>query len=95
MFLTDILFNSAHLRFSLAQKKAVLKWAADLGAPDVPKLHAIEALQRNVSETVGTPTSEKTSRRENIYYINEIGAAIAKVSLLIHFCSINLFKINK
>jgi hypothetical protein len=79
MFLTDVLFNSPHLRFSEAQKRAVLRWGKDLGAQDVPKLHALDSFQKKMMENMGKPTSRKSSCRGNIYYINDIGDAIAKV----------------
>jgi len=79
MFLTDILFNSPHLRFSLAQKNAVLRWAKDLGASNVPNLGSLETVQSKLSVLIGVPTTEKISRGGNLFYVNEIGAGIAKV----------------
>lgn len=78
MFLTDILFNSPRLRFSEAQKRAVLKWGKDLGAQDVPTLYALEKMQKELTESFGDPTSEKRTHKGSIFYINEIGAAISK-----------------
>jgi hypothetical protein len=89
MFLTDLLFNLPHLHFSLSQKKAVLKWATDLGAQDVPKLHALEALQKKLSETIGTPTVEKVSPCRNVFFLNEVGAAISKAIFhYIYICAL-------
>jgi len=81
MFLTDVLFNSSHLRFSIEQKKAVLKWVSDLGACEVPTLHAIDTVQKSLCETLGNPSKEKVSRRGNVYFINDIGTAIVKVHI--------------
>ena len=67
------------MRFSVAQKSTVLKWAKDLGAQEVPKLYALETLQKELNENMGVPKKEKMSRRGNIYFINDIGAAVAKV----------------
>lgn len=80
MFLTDLLFNSPHLHFSKAQKKAVLRWATDLGATEVPSLTALEVLQNKLAEQMGQPTVEKKTREGDIYYLNNIHSSISKVS---------------
>lgn len=80
MFLTDVLFNSPRLRFSEAQKKAILQWGRDFGARDVPKYHAYKAFQDEMNKMVGNPVVEKKTRNGNIFYLKEIGATIAKVS---------------
>lgn len=79
MFLTDVLFNSRELRFSRMQKEAILKWARDLGAKDVPSLFALEKLQECLSCSLGKPTVEKRSRDQDIYYMNDVGMALARV----------------
>ncbi|KAG1765890.1 hypothetical protein EV702DRAFT_1283028 [Suillus placidus] len=60
-FITDLLFGSTRLRFSEAQKKAVLsgrvKWALKI--------------------CIGNPTRKVTASSGNIFYINSIGSAIA------------------
>ncbi|KAF8575930.1 hypothetical protein K439DRAFT_1623235 [Ramaria rubella] len=63
-FLTDILFNSPQLHFSRAQKRAILAWEKDLGTQLL-----IET--RN-------PVTKKSTCLGNIFYLNEIGAALAK-----------------
>lgn len=79
MFLTDLLFNSPRLCFSEAQKQAMLSWAKDLGAQDVPSLGRLAKWQKFLSAELGNPTSKHESSGKNIYYLNDIGAAIAKV----------------
>jgi len=79
MYLTDILFNSARLRFSVNQKRAMLKWAKDLGATDVPNLNSLQNIQKSLAEAIGNPTVKKTSRSGDVFHINEIGLAIGKV----------------
>jgi len=83
MFLTDLLFNSPNLRFSVPQKRAILKWAKDLGAQEVPTLYGLEKLEETLTSALGDPTKEVCSRKGNIFYINEIGAAIAKVKFVL------------
>ena len=83
MFLTDILFDSSHLRFSVKQKKAVLEWVSDLSTKEVPMLHANKTVQKRLNKTLGNPSKEKLSRRGNVYFINNIGTAIAKVLIFI------------
>ncbi|KAG1753908.1 uncharacterized protein EDB91DRAFT_1043935, partial [Suillus paluster] len=77
-FITALLFSSPRLPFSDAQKKAVLNWAKELGARDVPSLYAIKKSQAFVEDTVGQPTEKVSARSGNIFYINNIANAIAK-----------------
>lgn len=79
MFITHLLFSSPRLRFSEAQKKAVLSWANSLKAPDVPTLSALKKCQARILELVGNPTEQVTSHAGNVFHINDIGKAIAKV----------------
>jgi len=74
------------LRFSGQQKRALLKWAKDLGARDVPKLSTLENIQKELNTVIGDPTTQKKSRLGNIFYINEIGSGIAKVGPAIFLC---------
>lgn len=79
MFLTDSLFSSPRLQFSKAQKAAVLRWARDMGAENVPSLYALTACQKKILSVVGDPTERVVSKSGTIFYINDIGKAIAKV----------------
>lgn len=56
MFLTDVFFSSPRLRFSEAQKTAVLDWATKLGARNVPSLYAMKKCQAEILNLVGNPT---------------------------------------
>lgn len=80
-FLTSLLFSSARLPFSDAQKKAALSWAKELGARDIPSLWSVKQSNDRISELVGNPMRKVTSASGNIFYINDIGHAIAKVKL--------------
>lgn len=91
MFLTDVLFSSPRLRFSEAQKCAVLKWAKDMHARDVPTLGGLKKCRQEIKDLVGNSTRKVTSPSGNIFYLNDIGNAIAKVCRLnFYFCILNL-----
>ncbi|KAG1824214.1 hypothetical protein EV424DRAFT_1320857, partial [Suillus variegatus] len=77
-FLTALLFSSARLPFSDVQKKAVLSWAKELGAHDVPSLKAVKESNEHICELVGNPMRKVTSASGNVFYINDIWHAIAK-----------------
>ena len=79
MFLTDLLFASPRLRFSEAQKSAILKWGKDLHAPDVPTLSGLKSVRQRIEGLVGDVTEKVTSVAGNIFYLNNVGKAIAKV----------------
>jgi hypothetical protein len=82
MFSTHLLFSSPRLRFSRPQKQAILQWAKDLGAPNVPALGALASEQRKVEMRVGHPTEKVTSPSGNVFYFNDVGKAIARVCYL-------------
>ncbi|KAG1800598.1 uncharacterized protein BJ212DRAFT_1287207, partial [Suillus subaureus] len=77
-FITDLLFGSTHLQFSEAQKKAVLSWAHEMGAQNVPTLYALRKAQDHICSCIGNPTCKVTASSGNIFYINSISSAIAK-----------------
>jgi len=79
MFRTDLLFNSLRIPFSQTQKQAVLDWARDLHACDVPTLGALKANQQRIQGLLGNPTRKIESGLGNIFYINDVAHAIAKV----------------
>jgi hypothetical protein len=79
MFLTHVLFNSPRLRFSQAQKVAVLDWAKQLHAVDVPTLNALNVCQKNIEGIVGHPTEKFVTSSGTVFYINDIAKAIAQV----------------
>uniref|UniRef100_A0A0W0EUY2 Uncharacterized protein n=1 Tax=Moniliophthora roreri TaxID=221103 RepID=A0A0W0EUY2_MONRR len=78
MFLTHLLFTLLHLHFSEAQKKAVLSWAKELGAPYVPSLKSITFCGKKIEELIGDPTNKMVASSGNIFYINDVRKAIAK-----------------
>ena len=79
MFLTHLLFSSPRLRFSERQKSAILKWAKAMGAKKVPSLYALKKVADQLKELVGNPTTKYESAAGNIFYLNDVGKAVAKV----------------
>ncbi|KAG1803360.1 hypothetical protein EV424DRAFT_1331009, partial [Suillus variegatus] len=77
-FITSLLFSSPRLPFSEAQKKAILNWAKELGARNLPTLGAIKKLHTGLEDLMGDPTEKVTSQSGNIFYINSVAKAIAK-----------------
>ncbi|KAG2099448.1 hypothetical protein BD769DRAFT_1329595, partial [Suillus cothurnatus] len=61
-----------------AQKKAILSWAKELGALDVPSLYALNRFQETVKTLVRNPTEKVTACSGNIFYLNDVGQAVAK-----------------
>lgn len=59
----------------------MLLWAKELGASDVPSYDRVRKCQAVLKEATGDPTSRQESGRGNVWYINEIGDSIAKVSI--------------
>ncbi|KIN93755.1 hypothetical protein M404DRAFT_75010, partial [Pisolithus tinctorius Marx 270] len=78
LFITTLLFSSPRLPFSEAQMRAILDWAKELGARDVPSLYAIKQHQKYLQDTVGDPTTRVVSPSGNIFYVNNIANVIAK-----------------
>ncbi|KAI0696352.1 hypothetical protein BC835DRAFT_1272104 [Cytidiella melzeri] len=78
MFLTDVLFSSPRLRFSEAQKSAILNWGVSLNAQSVLTMYGLKKTQEQVRRLVGNPTQKITSVNGNIFYIKDVAHAIAK-----------------
>jgi hypothetical protein len=83
MFKTDLLFSSPRLPFSEAQKQAVLNWAKELHACDVPTLSSIKSCRQHIQGLVGKPTEKVVSASGNIFYINDVARAIANVCFFV------------
>ncbi|KAG2145797.1 hypothetical protein DEU56DRAFT_708851, partial [Suillus clintonianus] len=77
-FVTSLLFGSPWLPFSDAQKRAVLSWARELGARDVPSLGAIKKSHKYLDALVGDPTEKVTACSGNVFFINDVAKSIAK-----------------
>ncbi|KAG9121224.1 hypothetical protein FRC07_002910 [Ceratobasidium sp. 392] len=52
LFLTHSLFNAPAIRFSDAQKVAILDWAIEMGTVDVPTLHQLDKCEERIKSTL-------------------------------------------
>lgn len=50
-----------------------------MGAHDVPTLYSIQKVMDNICAAVGNPSQKVTSAAGNVFYINDVAKAIAKV----------------
>ncbi|KAF8593557.1 hypothetical protein BDV93DRAFT_460862, partial [Ceratobasidium sp. AG-I] len=90
LFLIDILFNSPRIRFSWRQKQAILEFAELLGGQNLPSHYAASKYQNLPShyaaskyqkllrERIEPSTQKFVSGSGNIFYLNEIGASLAR-----------------
>ncbi|PIL29486.1 hypothetical protein GSI_08428 [Ganoderma sinense ZZ0214-1] len=83
MMKTDILFSSSELRFSRAQKEAILAWGHDLGARDVPSLYKIEKFQKDALDACGNPTRRVQTTSGHVFYQNAVQHHIAMEGLVV------------
>lgn len=79
MYVTMLLFNSPRLRFSAALERATLGWAKIMGVKDVPSPYALKKERERLKELVGNPTLRQVSGTGDVYFLNDIAAALAKV----------------
>ncbi|KAF8259701.1 hypothetical protein EI94DRAFT_1433455, partial [Lactarius quietus] len=66
------------LRFLEQQKKAMLSWASQLGAPDVPTYYALSWFQEQIRNTVGDSVTAVKTGTGNRVYMQDIPYMIAK-----------------
>ena len=82
LFLTDLLFSSPRLRFSVPQKKAVLEWASLLGAQDVPTFYALSQSQEYIKGLIGNSVTAVTTGTGHKIFMQDIPYMIVKVRLV-------------
>ncbi len=78
-FFTHTLFSSVNLRFSEAQKSTILEWGKAMKAPNVPIKYVFAKIVECIRKLVGDPTRKVVSLSGNVFYINDVAQAIAKV----------------
>ena len=61
------------------QKQAVLDWARQLGAKNIPSIYQLDKAAEHVLKLVGDPTTKVISPTGNVFFINDVGKAIAKI----------------
>ena len=84
LYLTDVLFSSPRLWFSEQQKKAVLDWATQLGARNVPSLYSLSKCREQIKKTVGDSVMSVTTGTGHKFYMQDIPFLVAKVRLSPH-----------
>lgn len=78
-YLTHSLFNSPHVRFSVAQQQAILDWADEMGTPDLPTMYSIAKCQEELQNVMGDSSRMYTTDTGNVYYLNSIDAMVQQV----------------
>ncbi|VDC03602.1 unnamed protein product [Peniophora sp. CBMAI 1063] len=79
VFLTQALFSSSHVRFSEAQKRAILDWGDAMGAVNVPTMHALDRCEKQIQSLLGMPTEQvPCAQTGSVLYRNGLDHAIAK-----------------
>lgn len=82
MLLTEALFSSPRLGFSTAQMKAILSYTTQMGGNNVPSMYAVKKDRDRLKSLVGDPTIKQVSNTGDVYYLNDIGSAVSKASLI-------------
>ncbi|KAF8259436.1 hypothetical protein EI94DRAFT_1440876, partial [Lactarius quietus] len=78
LFLTDLLFSSPRLQFSVPQKRAILDWASQLGTPGIPTFHALSQSQDYIKGLIGDSVTAATTGMGHKIFIQDIPYMIAK-----------------
>lgn len=78
-YLTYSLFNAPHVQFSVAQQKAVLEWAEEMGVPYVPSMYLLEKCGEEVKTIDGDSTRMFSTPTGSVYYLNSINAMLQQV----------------
>jgi hypothetical protein len=81
LFLTDLLFSSLQLQFSVPQKKAVLQRALQLGTPGIPTFHALSQSQDYIKGLIGDSVMAATTGMGHKIFIQDVPYMMAKVCL--------------
>ena len=76
---TDILFSSPHLRFSRIQQEAILAYAKELGAKDVPTLYRLEKFREEALSSMDYTSQKIEASSGNVFYMNSIRRSIGQV----------------
>lgn len=74
----DTLDSSPRLRLSDNQMQLIMFGMSELGVRDVPSLSAFRDMQKVLRANIAVPTEERRSTRGNVFYVNNLGALIAK-----------------
>ncbi|KZT31574.1 hypothetical protein SISSUDRAFT_994925 [Sistotremastrum suecicum HHB10207 ss-3] len=78
MMMTDALFSAPRLRFSQKQISAVLDYAKQMGAKNVPSKDALKQFRKKCIEKLGDPTKKVRFASGNIAFVNDMHVAAAR-----------------
>lgn len=81
MMMTDALFSAPRLRVSQKQISAILDYAKQMAAKNVPSKDALKQFRKKCIEKLGDPTKKVRFASGNIAYVNDMHVAAARVSL--------------
>lgn len=79
MYITALVFSSPRLAFSSTQESLILTFARELGAQGVPTAYALKQERQQIKTLLGDPTSRLVAVTGDVYYLNDIASALAKV----------------
>lgn len=80
-FLLDLLDSMPRMQLSNDQMRMIIFVLKECGVPDVLSLETLRRVQDGLREKGSVPTTRHETERGNIFYVNDIGAQIAKGSL--------------
>ena len=82
MFLLDTLDSMPRLQVSDGLMKIFLWVLKESGAPDVPSLGQLRAVQATLRDLSGIPSKAYTSAQKNLFWMNDIRSTVAHVCCL-------------
>ncbi|CAE6414163.1 unnamed protein product [Rhizoctonia solani] len=73
LFLTHSLFNAPAIRFSEAQQMAILDWAFEMGARDVPSMYQLDKCSQKIKGLMGDSSTRMfKTQTGHIFYLNQV-----------------------
>ncbi|KDN47459.1 hypothetical protein RSAG8_03599, partial [Rhizoctonia solani AG-8 WAC10335] len=75
VFLTHSLFNAPAIQFSQAQQMAILDWAFEMGARDVPSMYQLDKCSQKIKHLMGdSPTRMFKTQTGHVFYVNQVNS---------------------
>lgn len=84
--LLDIIDNLPRLRLSSSQLQIIMWLLQQCRVQDVPSFKAFRKMQEGFRDTVGSKPTPHTSSLENLFYVNDVRDAVARVSYCLRYC---------
>ncbi|KAG8775794.1 hypothetical protein FRC12_001272 [Ceratobasidium sp. 428] len=76
LFLTYNLFHAPAIQFSEAQQSAILDWATEMGAENVPSMYDLDQCGKKITSLMGEPTRMFKTDSGHIFYVNKVDAML-------------------